>query len=76
MVYGIAWRGMGLHMVWLSRMTCIWYGLAGIAWYMVWSIGHVLIYGVVWQAWHGNWYGLVGNAWYIALAWYGFSGMT
>ena len=27
MVYGIAWRGMGLHMVWLGRMACMWYGL-------------------------------------------------
>ena len=76
MVYGNAWRGMGLHMVWLGRMTCIWYGLAGMACYMVWSIGYVMIYDVVWRAWHGNWYGLVGIAWYIALAWYGLSGMT
>ena len=45
---GIAWRGMGLHMVWLGRMTCIWYGLAGMAWYMVWSVGYVVTYDVVW----------------------------
>ena len=76
MVYGFAWRGMGLHMVWLGRMTCTWNGLAGMAWYMVWSIGYVMTNAVVWWAWHGNWYGLVGIAWYIALAWYGLLGMT
>ena len=60
--HGIAWRCMGLHMVWLGRMTCIWYGLAGMAWFMVWSIGYVMTYDVVWRAWHGNWNGLVGIA--------------
>ena len=51
MVYGIARRGMGLHMVWLGRMTCIWYGLAGMAWYMVWPGGHRMVYriGMVWS---------------------------
>ena len=59
---------------------------------MVWPIGHVMIYGVVWRAWLGKRYGLVGRKWYIyiglarygmvyvivwwGLAWYGLSGMT
>ena len=64
MVYCIAWRGMGLHMVWLSRMTCTWNGLAGMAWYMVWSIGYVMTYDVVWRASHGisHWHGMLCQA--------------
>ena len=53
MVYGIAWRGMGWYMVWPGGMTCIWYGLAGMAWYMVWSGGHGMVYGMAWWTLHG-----------------------
>ena len=45
--YGVAWQD-DMHMV------CIWYGLSGMAWYMVWSIGYVMTYDVVRRAWHGN----------------------
>ena len=37
--YGVAWQD-DMYMVWPACM----------AWYMVWSIGHVMIYGVVWLA--------------------------
>ena len=48
-------------MVWPGGMTCIWYGLAGMAWYMVWSSRHDMVCGVVWRAWHGIWYRLVAS---------------
>ena len=31
----------------------MWYGLVGMARYMVWSSGRSMVYGVVWQARHG-----------------------
>ena len=52
-------------MVWPGGMTCIWYDLAGMTLYMVWSSGHGKIYGVVRRAWHGKWYGLEGIALYM-----------
>ena len=58
--HSIAWRGMGWCMVWPGGMTCIWYGLVGMAWYMAWFRGMAMVYGVVWRAWHGIWYGLSG----------------
>ena len=69
MVYGIAWRGLGLHLVWLGRMTCTWNGLAGMAWYMVCSIGYVMTYDVVWQDWHCNWPGGHRMVYRIGMVW-------
>ena len=46
-------------------MICIWYGLTGMAWYMVWSSGHGMVYGVVWWAWHGIWYSLMSIVLYM-----------
>ena len=52
-------------MVWPGGMTCIWYDLAGMAWYMVWSSGHGMVYVVVWQAWYCILYDLVVIALYM-----------
>ena len=43
----------------------IWYGLAGITWYMVWPTGHGMVHDMAWQAWHCLWYGLAGMARYL-----------
>ena len=43
----------------------IWYGLAGMVWYMVWPSKHVMVYGMAWWGSHGVWYGMAGLAWYI-----------
>ena len=65
MVYSMAWR------------VChgIWYGLMGMAWYMVWPYGHGLGHGMV------LWYSLVDMAWYMVIVgrhgiWCGLSGMA
>ena len=65
MVYSMAWR------------VChdIWYGLMGMAWYMVWPYGHGMGYGMV------LWYSLVDMAWYMVIVgghgiWCGLSGMA
>ena len=70
MVYSMAWRV--CHGIWYGLAR---YGIAyGVAWQddmymvgpgrhgmvMVWSVGYVMTYDVVWRAWHGNWYGLSG----------------
>ena len=73
MVWYIVWLGGHAgHMVRPSGHG-IWYGLAGIVWYMVWHGRHRIVYGIVWQAWHGawydKWYGLAGMACYMV--WYG-----
>ena len=36
----------------------IWYGLAGIAWYMTWSGGNSMVYCMVWSGGHGIVYGM------------------
>ena len=43
----------------------VWYGLMGMAWYMVWPIGYGMVYGMAWWAWHGMWYSLAGITGYI-----------
>ena len=43
----------------------IWYGLVGIAWYMVWPGGQRMVYGMACWAQHDIWYGLVTMAWYM-----------
>ena len=45
MVYGIAW----------CARHDIWYGLAVMAWYMVWPCRHHMVYGMAWRASHGIW---------------------
>ena len=55
MVYGMAWQA----------RNGIWYGLVGMAIYMVWLGGHGMVYAMVWQASHGIWYGLADIAWYM-----------
>ena len=42
----------------------IWYGLAGITWYMLWPGRHRMVYGMVWpgEACHGMWKGIVLHA--------------
>ena len=71
MVYGIGWRSIGCYMAWPGGMTYIWYGLAGMAWYMVWPGGDRMVYVLAWRGvagymllsggvWHGIWYGLSG----------------
>ena len=65
MVYSMAWR------VWHG----IWYGLTGIACYMVWPYRHGMGHGMV------LWNSLVDMAWYMVMVcghgiWYGLSGMA
>ena len=43
----------------------IWYGLLGMAWYVVWPGGHGRTYGMAWRTWHGIWYGLADMALYM-----------
>ena len=62
MAYGMAWQAR--HWVWHS----IWYGLAGMAWYMVCPGGHGMVYEMSWRARNGVWYGLVGKAWCMVYA--------
>ena len=64
-VYRMAWQGMARYMVWPGGMTCIWYGLAFMAWYMLWSNGHGTLYGVVCRACHGLWCSLVSIVLYM-----------
>ena len=65
-IYGMAWRAW--HGI-CYGLTGIWYGLADMAWYMVWAGGHDMVYGMAWRVmawlmvlpggqWHGIWYGL------------------
>ena len=66
MVYGMAWRACMIydmavwawHGIWLS-LAGIAFGirywledmeLAGMAWYMTWSGGHNMVYGMAWRA--------------------------
>ena len=52
----------------------MWYGLEGMAGYMVWPGRYAVLYGMAWQAWHCLWYGLAGMAWYLVWpgrAWHG-----
>ena len=45
----------------------MWYGLAGITWYIVWPggygmvlpDGHGMVYGMALRAWHGVWFGIM-----------------
>ena len=72
-------------MVWPGGMTCIRYGLAGMAWYMVWSGGHSMVNGMAWLASHGiylmAWRGMAwhmllsGGVWHdmVCLAWHSVS---
>ena len=46
-------------------------GLAGMTWYMVWSAGHGIVYGIALRAWQDIWYGLAGMTWYKAITWRG-----
>ena len=79
----MVWPG-GNGMVLMAWQTwhCIWYGLAGMAWYMLWPgrawrgiwyyLGrHGIVYGMAWWAWYGICYGLTG-IWYglADMAWY------
>ena len=58
MGYGVACGMTYVYgMVWRARHG-IWYGLAGMAWYMVWSSGHCMVYGMAWWASHGICIGL------------------
>ena len=50
MVYGMAWQA--------RHGTC--YGLAGMAWFVLWLGGNNMVYSMAWQACHGIWYGLAG----------------
>ena len=43
------------------------YGLAGMAWYIVWPGEHGMVYGMVLRARNGICYGFVGMAWYMVL---------
>ena len=40
----------------------IWYGIVGMAWYVVWPDGHGMVYGMAWRAWHGK--GMAWRAWH------------
>ena len=56
-VYGMAWRqGMVYGMAWWARHD-IWYSLAAMACYTLWSSGHHMVYGMAWRTSHGTWYG-------------------
>ena len=65
MVYSMAWQALHGIMVWPGlAWHGIWYGVAGIAWYMVWPGGHHMVYGSARHgACHSIWYGLAGMAW-------------
>ena len=67
MLYGMAWRTRMIYsMGWQALFGIlawpgwawhgIWYGLAGITWYILWPGGHHMVYG----------YGLPGKAWGLA----------
>ena len=53
----------------------IWFGLVGMAWYVVLPNGHGMVYGMAWRAWHakryslwtwyGIWFGLARMLWYM-----------
>ena len=59
-------------MAW-GQLHGIFYGLAGMEWYMIWPDGHGMVYNMTLQAWLGAWFGLwyslvdkkmvYGNAW-------------
>ena len=52
----------------------IWYGLAGMALYRVWSGGHSIVNGMAWWASNGIRTCLGGMAWYILVSggvWHG-----
>ena len=59
----------------------IWYGLAGLAWYIVWFGGLRMVYSMAWRALHGISCGLTGIAWYSMAwralhgIWYGLAGI-
>ena len=50
----------------------IWYGLAGMAWYMLWSGGHAIVNGTAWWATLDI---CIGMACYCLVG-YSLSGMT
>ena len=58
-------------MAWRTRHG-IWYGLPGMAWYMVLPGGHGRVYGMAWRAYHGIWHiicsCLVGNGMVYGMA--------
>ena len=54
-------------MAWQARhgtKHSIWYGLAGMAWYIVRLGGQGMVYGMAWWARLDIWYGLAAMAWY------------
>ena len=49
----------------------IWYGLADMTWYLVWSAGLDMVYGIAWRTCHDIWYGWRANGICYRLARYG-----
>ena len=61
---------MALYMVWTDGHDMECYGLADMAWYVVWPGGNNMVFSLAWQACHGIWYGLT------CMVWYGLMGMV
>ena len=74
----------------LPTLHSIWYGLAGMTWYMVWPTGHGMVFGMAWEAmawymvlpgytWYDIWYGLGpwhGICYGMTGIWYGLAHMA
>ena len=63
-------NGMALRDDMLYGLACghgIWYGLAGMVWYIVWSGGHSMVYGMAWWASHAVCKAWRGMAWYVEM---------
>ena len=60
----MVWPGRhGMLYVMVSGQTMV-YSQVGIAWYMTWSGGHSMVYGMAWRAWHDIRYGMLyGMTW-------------
>ena len=74
MVFGMAWEGIACYTV--LPWHDIWYGLMGMAWYVLWPDGHMvwtdrhgMVYGMAWLA-----YGMVWQV--MAWLWYDLSFMA
>ena len=67
------WPGEAWHSLsWLARHG-IYYGMMGMAWYVVWPDGHGMVWpgghgmgkGMAWRVWHSIWYDLEGMSWFM-----------
>ena len=65
-VYGMTrWASHGIC-IGLARCgrvyVSVWWGMA---WYMVWPVGHYIVHRMAWRVWHGIWYSIVCMAWHM-----------